>query len=283
MKHFCTSVVLLAILVSLVTSYGCPLKKKKLNKNIKKYNKKCIQKGFQSSLGCEFVDGKLKKKALKQCSKLEQVLKKCGHNCPTDGGWSDFGDWSDCSAACGGGSQNRTRGCSNPAPANGGSNCVGDAKETKECNDQPCYSLKVMCLNYTTLYIDGVKKYTDNKYYEIASLSVPSSSSVIAVKCINGGGGAYWIAAVMKDAEGYDIMESDNSWRCAGAEESGWEKPGFVEGDNWKQPQDLGQYYELEEDKWWQPKFLDHFLLSGLIWSSGGGNDNTAYCRKILN
>ena len=48
-----------------------------------------------------------------------------------DGGWSDFGA---CSKACDGGTQSRT--CSNPAPANGGNNCVGDS--TSACNTQAC-------------------------------------------------------------------------------------------------------------------------------------------------
>ena len=48
-----------------------------------------------------------------------------------DGAWSDFGE---CSKSCGGGTETRT--CSNPAPANGGNNCVGDS--TKVCNTQGC-------------------------------------------------------------------------------------------------------------------------------------------------
>ena len=55
-----------------------------------------------------------------------------------DGGYSDFGDWSECSAECGGGTQTRTRTCTNPAPANGGADCVGDNSETRECNPQRC-------------------------------------------------------------------------------------------------------------------------------------------------
>ena len=48
-----------------------------------------------------------------------------------DGGWSQFGA---CSKACGGGTHSRT--CTNPAPANGGKDCTGDA--TKACNTQAC-------------------------------------------------------------------------------------------------------------------------------------------------
>jgi len=57
---------------------------------------------------------------------------------PTDGGWSDFSDWSECTNPCNGGVQGRTKTCSNPAPANGGADCVGDDSETQDCNPDPC-------------------------------------------------------------------------------------------------------------------------------------------------
>ena len=57
---------------------------------------------------------------------------------PVDGGFSDFGDWSECSEECGGGTQTRSRTCTNPAPANGGSDCVGVSSETRICNEQAC-------------------------------------------------------------------------------------------------------------------------------------------------
>ena len=55
-----------------------------------------------------------------------------------DGGWSEFGDWSECSAECGGGTQTRTKLCNNPAPAHGGADCEGEDYETQECNTQEC-------------------------------------------------------------------------------------------------------------------------------------------------
>jgi len=48
-----------------------------------------------------------------------------------DGGWSPL---SACSKACNGGTQTRT--CSNPAPANGGKDCVGAF--IIACNTQVC-------------------------------------------------------------------------------------------------------------------------------------------------
>ena len=55
-----------------------------------------------------------------------------------DGGWSDYSEWTPCSASCGGGSQERTRECDNPQPENGGQACTGTAKETRPCNILPC-------------------------------------------------------------------------------------------------------------------------------------------------
>ena len=61
-----------------------------------------------------------------------------------DGGWSDFGNWSECSVTCGGGVKERSRTCTNPPPSNGGNDCVGDNEETKSCNTEPCEEEKGM-------------------------------------------------------------------------------------------------------------------------------------------
>ena len=55
-----------------------------------------------------------------------------------NGGWSDFGEWSECSVTCGGGIKERTRTCTNPPRAYGGLDCVGDNKEEEACNTQAC-------------------------------------------------------------------------------------------------------------------------------------------------
>ena len=50
-----------------------------------------------------------------------------------------WGEWSDCSAECGGsGTKTRTRTCTNPAPANGGADCEGELSETQSCDIDPC-------------------------------------------------------------------------------------------------------------------------------------------------
>ena len=68
-----------------------------------------------------------------------------------NGGYSDFGTWSECSAECGGGTQTRTRNCTNPAPAHGGADCVG---ESSDCNTHPCPS-KIIEIEYKKLLLVG--------------------------------------------------------------------------------------------------------------------------------
>ena len=55
-----------------------------------------------------------------------------------DGDWSDFGEWSDCSAQCGDGTSTRERTCTNPEPQGVGENCSGDFTEEQPCNDGDC-------------------------------------------------------------------------------------------------------------------------------------------------
>lgn len=53
------------------------------------------------------------------------------------GGWSDWSAWSDCTAACAGGTQTATRTCTNPAPVLDGT-CTGPSTKSQTCNTQPC-------------------------------------------------------------------------------------------------------------------------------------------------
>nr|DBA25392.1 TPA: hypothetical protein GDO54_012926 [Pyxicephalus adspersus] len=56
----------------------------------------------------------------------------------TDGNWSDWTPWSECSATCGGGFQNRYRFCTDPPPSGTGLPCEGPDREEQPCNLQPC-------------------------------------------------------------------------------------------------------------------------------------------------
>ena len=68
------------------------------------------------------------------------MYKFCLLSSTVNGGYSDFGAWSDCSVTCGEGTQTRSRSCTNPAPAHGGDDCtgLGDAEESQSCNVAEC-------------------------------------------------------------------------------------------------------------------------------------------------
>ncbi|XP_022780211.1 coadhesin-like isoform X3 [Stylophora pistillata] len=57
---------------------------------------------------------------------------------PVNGNWSAWSKWSPCSKTCDEGFQKRTRGCTNPAPANSGEPCQGVFMETKACISLLC-------------------------------------------------------------------------------------------------------------------------------------------------
>ncbi|OWK57262.1 Hemicentin-1 [Lonchura striata] len=58
-----------------------------------------------------------------------------------DGKWSPWSSWSTCSVSCGGGSRQRTRHCSDPAPQFGGHKCEGSDIQMDFCNSDPCPAL----------------------------------------------------------------------------------------------------------------------------------------------
>ena len=51
-----------------------------------------------------------------------------------NGGWTTWGDWSKCSVTCGGGTQTRSRSCTNPPATHGGKPCMGPKEMFQECN-----------------------------------------------------------------------------------------------------------------------------------------------------
>uniref|UniRef100_A0A673NDC1 Complement component C7 n=1 Tax=Sinocyclocheilus rhinocerous TaxID=307959 RepID=A0A673NDC1_9TELE len=57
-----------------------------------------------------------------------------------EGVWSCWSAWSICSH----GQKSRTRSCNNPAPRNGGRNCIGETIEWKSCEDPDFEHLKMM-------------------------------------------------------------------------------------------------------------------------------------------
>jgi len=58
--------------------------------------------------------------------------------CHVDGGWGQWGAWSECSLPCGRGVKVRRRQCDNPAPQSGGRGCLGVVEQLKDCNIHLC-------------------------------------------------------------------------------------------------------------------------------------------------
>ena len=55
-----------------------------------------------------------------------------------NGGWGSWSSWSSCSVTCGGGQRTRQRFCNNPAPSEGGSDCVGSNSQQGSCTIAGC-------------------------------------------------------------------------------------------------------------------------------------------------
>ncbi|ELU15433.1 hypothetical protein CAPTEDRAFT_224576 [Capitella teleta] len=55
-----------------------------------------------------------------------------------DGGWSNWGIWSECSTSCGPGVQLRSRTCDDPSPEYGGAECPGSAEDQQQCSVAGC-------------------------------------------------------------------------------------------------------------------------------------------------
>ncbi|XP_060583932.1 A disintegrin and metalloproteinase with thrombospondin motifs adt-1-like, partial [Ruditapes philippinarum] len=73
------------------------------------------------------------------CIGLSMSNETCNmQDCPVDGVWGDWEQWSDCGATCGESQRSKSRECIFPDPANKGANCSGVSTETETCNIQAC-------------------------------------------------------------------------------------------------------------------------------------------------
>ena len=59
-------------------------------------------------------------------------------NIEVDGEWAIWSAWSYCDVTCNNGTSIRTRTCTDPSPASGGSDCTGSATERTICQVDPC-------------------------------------------------------------------------------------------------------------------------------------------------
>ena len=65
-------------------------------------------------------------------------MNNCTYFSAVNGGWSDWGKFSDCSVTCGMGKMTRMRSCTNPRPSNGGTACIGNEVESFGCKNVNC-------------------------------------------------------------------------------------------------------------------------------------------------
>ncbi|XP_043799822.1 A disintegrin and metalloproteinase with thrombospondin motifs 7-like isoform X3 [Apis laboriosa] len=87
-----------------------------------------------------------------------------------DGGWGEWGSWSECSRTCGAGVSIVERKCDHPEPAHSGKFCIGERRRYKICNTDPCPEgtpsfRAVQCSNYDDKEYKG-KNYTWLPYFD---------------------------------------------------------------------------------------------------------------------
>lgn len=95
-----------------------------------------------------------------------------------DGQWSDWTQWEQCSAPCGGGWQARRRQCNNPEPRNGGRDCTGCATDHRPCNKLQCSEER---RSHWTPWL--ISNYTNGGYYQqrfrlICRANVPDNKMI---------------------------------------------------------------------------------------------------------
>ena len=101
-------------------------------------------------------------------------------------------------------------------------------------------TLHVTCDDITTVYVDGINNANLpnlKSWNQFASLELPETFKVIAIKCENefkrGG-----LQAKIEDTSGDIILKTDETakWLCSPVEENKWESVDFKPSQNWKAP-----------------------------------------------
>ena len=87
--------------------------------------------------------------------------------------WTDFSDWSPCTASCNTGTQTKTRTVAQIA-RNGGRRCSGSPFETRTCNTQKCPSRRTTVTTTTTTttttkstFVDRYAQFVNSSYSKI--------------------------------------------------------------------------------------------------------------------
>ena len=103
----------------------------KLSQNIKKQMVLERRKGATAS---KIILNIYMKLFFSVCEGDSRVTEECNTNdCPV---WTEWTNWTECSLSCGGGTQQRIRGC--VLPKSDELTCDGDMREIRTCNSDPC-------------------------------------------------------------------------------------------------------------------------------------------------
>lgn len=88
-----------------------------------------------------------------------------------DGGYSEWGNYTQCSKTCGGGKQSRERTCTNPPPSGGGKDCkgLGPSTSSRECNNQKCASKTSYSVLYYSSITDVLLKVLSDLFRQVLS------------------------------------------------------------------------------------------------------------------
>lgn len=86
------------------------------------------------------VPGRFGQTCLKQSLGQPKEEENCKiKECPIDGGFTNWGDFGECSTTCGNdGVKKRKRSCTNPSPQYDGAPCEGADEQSESCNVKPC-------------------------------------------------------------------------------------------------------------------------------------------------
>ena len=139
------------------------------------------------------------------------------------------------------------------------------------------YTMKAICDDQITLWVDGVQTDGHGVWNQMSTLDIPATTQVLGIKCFSMGG-AYGIMAAVQDVTGENVLVTDDSWSCSNAADDGWEKADFVEGGNWN----AASYYNhggyITDNGPWSSMSANRQI----IWTDSAA-DTTVYCRKVLN
>ncbi|WAR10864.1 ECT-like protein [Mya arenaria] len=121
----------------------------------------CAHRKPTACIDSASVDCALLNSLLNVCTDVDHAKticpKYCGLCSLVDGNWADWSTWSQCDVTCESGTQLRTRTCTNPAPNNGGLDCVGSANQTKVCVKELCPEYVNQCMAGGALGLAGVR------------------------------------------------------------------------------------------------------------------------------